>query len=458
MAINHLAPLSGGSGLEWPAFTSGKRATVLGLLFQLQQSELWSPEQLINAQYRQLAGLLAHAIRTVPYYKDLLLQLDWSPEKPLTNDNWQKIPVSSRKQIQTAGRALWSQAIDPAHGSTSEVHTSGSSGTPIRITKTTVCDLMYVAVNLRDHLWHRRDLLRKLAMIRTLPDGVATYPKGARQAGWGAAVEGLFPSGECVGLAITATVAQQLEWLQRERPAYLLAFPSVVEALAQHALRHNIRLQGLAEITTLGETLNADLRQLCRDAFGVDLVDTYSSQEVGYMALQCPDTLNYHVQSEAVYLEVLDANNQLCKPGEVGRVVVTPLHNFAMPLIRYEVGDYAEVGHPCTCGRGLPTLKRILGRSRNMLTLPNGDKLWPRLSELRYGEIIPFSQFQMVQKSLELLEVKLVALREVTKDEEARLRQLIVSRIGHPFRVEFSYHSHLPRSASGKYEDFRSDL
>ena len=88
----------------------------------------------------------------------------------------------------------------------------------------------------------------------------------------------------------------------------------------------------------------------------------YTCQEAGYLALQCPDYPHFHVQSENVLLEVVDDVGQPCGPGEVGRVLITSLNNFATPLIRYELGDYAEVGAPCPCGRGLPVLKRIMGR------------------------------------------------------------------------------------------------
>src|SRR3546814_13116510 len=86
-----------------------------------------------------------------------------------------------------------------------------------------------------------------------------------------------------------------------------------------------------------------------------------------YLALQCPEHEHYHVQSEAVLLEVLDEEDRPCRPGEVGRVVVTPLTNFAMPMIRYAVGGLAAVGAPCPCGRGLPVLTRILGRARDKI-------------------------------------------------------------------------------------------
>ena len=77
----------------------------------------------------------------------------------------------------------------------------------------------------------------------------------------------------------------------------------------------------------------------------------YSSQEVGYIALQCPENESYHIQAENVLVEILDDDGLPCEPGEVGRVVVTALHNLATPLLRYDIGDYAEVGSPCSCGR-----------------------------------------------------------------------------------------------------------
>lgn len=451
-------PISSIIGIGWPAIATNVNATVLGILAQLQQSEWWSLDQLQAAQFLQLRSLLKHSFANVPFYKDKLKNLGWNPEEPLTLASWQHLSVLTRQQVQDTSDALTCKTLGSTHGELGAVHTSGSVGTPIKVSKTAVSNIIFVAVTLRDHFWHRRNLQGKFAQIRTFPDGVAQYPAGARQGSWGGPLEGLYKTGEGVALAITASIEQQLEWLQRQQPEYLLTFPSVADALARQALLSNTRLESLTQLATVGEALGENSRQLCRNAFGVDLVDMYSAQEVGYLALQCPDTENYHIQSESAYVEVLDENDQPCGPGQVGRVVATPLQNFATPLIRYEIGDYAEVGEPCPCGRGLPTLTRVLGRTRNIMTLPDGAKYWPRLSELRYCDIVPVQQFQVVQKSLQQLEVKLVPARPVTPEEERQLASLINSRIGHPFAIEFSYHQQIPRSASGKYEDFRSEL
>lgn len=193
--------------------------------------------------------------------------------------------------------------------------------------------------------------------------------------------------------------------------------------------------------------------------FGVNVVDMYSTQEVGYIALQCPDYDHYHVMAEDLLVEILDDEGRACEPGQIGKVVVTTLHNFAMPLLRYEVGDYAEVGEPCPCGRGLPVLKRILGRARNLFVLPDGRRRWPAIElDPATAGSLPVSQFQVIQRTLHDVEVKLVAYRPLTPEEEAGLRSHVTEWAGYPFNVTFSYVDNIPRSAGGKYEDFRCEV
>jgi phenylacetate-CoA ligase len=189
------------------------------------------------------------------------------------------------------------------------------------------------------------------------------------------------------------------------------------------------------------------------------MVDMYSSQETGYLALQCPDHPHYHVQSESVLLEVVDDQGRPCAPGEVGRVLVTCLNNFATPLIRYEIGDYAEVGEPCPCGRGLPVLKRIMGRYRNLLTLPDGSRRWPRLGyESKLQDIAPIELMQMVQRNLDEIDVRLVVPRPLSATEQESLTGFIQKNLGHPFRLRFEYVDSIRNPANGKIEQFISQV
>ena len=116
------------------------------------------------------------------------------------------------------------------------------------------------------------------------------------------------------------------------------------------------------------------------------------------------------------------------------------------------------MGGACPCGRGLPTLARVLGRKRNMLVLPNGEKRWPLTGFVKYREVAPVRQYQLVQLDLETIEARLVSERKLTKEEEAALADVMRSYLGHPFRVRFVHLDAFPPHPGGKFEDFISLL
>jgi phenylacetate-CoA ligase len=185
----------------------------------------------------------------------------------------------------------------------------------------------------------------------------------------------------------------------------------------------------------------------------------YSAAEVSMIAVQCPEQpLHYHVQSENVLVEVVDDDGAPCAVGETGRVLVTDLHNFAMPFIRYEIGDLAQFGPPCACGRGLPVLQRIFGRVRNMLYLKSGEQLFPDIAALHLHEIGPLRQYQMIQKSYDEIEMRLILSRPFKDGEETHMRKMILSALGQPFELNLVPVDEIPRHSSGKFEDFISEV
>ena len=233
----------------------------------------------------------------------------------------------------------------------------------------------------------------------------------------------------------------------------------MVSGLAAHCLANEIKLPDLREVRTLGESGDETLQSLCRQAWGVPVVDMYTCQEAGYLALQCPEQPHYHVQSENVLLEVVDEQGRRCAPGEVGRVLITSLNNFATPLIRYEIGDYAEVGEACSCGRGLPVLKRIMGRYRNLLMLPDGTRRWPRLGyQGGLRDIAPIDLMQMIQCDQTHIDVRLVMPRRLSAAEQENLTGFIRKNLGYPFSLRFEYVDGIRNPANGKAEQFISRL
>lgn len=135
--------------------------------------------------------------------------------------------------------------------------------------------------------------------------------------------------------------------------------------------------------------------------------------EVGYIALQCPEAETYHLQLENLFVEVLNDAGRPCRQGEIGRIVLATLHNFASPLIRYEIQDYVEMGEPCSCGRGLPVVRRVLGRRRNMAMRPDGGLFWPSFPARAWADIADIRQIQLVQKTKEQIDVRYVMANQL---------------------------------------------
>ena len=425
-------------GLAWPAVPSPAGAATLALLFQLEDSQWLAPERLRAHQEAQLEELLRHACAHVPYYRERLGDIP----PPL-----ERIPLLTRRALMENFEALKSRQVPPTHGAVAELRTSGSTGAPVRVLKTQLSQLLWNALTLREHRWHRRELGGKLAAIR-LAVGEGDTPS------WGGATDGTVRTGPGAAFNPGRDVREQLEWLEQQRPQYLLTYPSNVQALAELSLARGTGLPGLREVRTFGESLPPGLRGLVREAWGVPVVDVYSANEVGYIALQCPSGEGYHVQSENLLAEILDERGRPCAPGEVGRVVVTDLHNFAMPLLRYEIGDYAEVAPPCACGRGLPALARIAGRVRNMLLTADGKRFWPLLNSRKLRDIAPVLQHQVVQKDFDLIELRLVSAAPLDARQEAEVRALVLSGMPQGMRLVFAYCDDIERGPGGKFEDF----
>jgi phenylacetate-CoA ligase len=424
---------------------------LLALRFQLERTQWWPARNLRRHQLRQVEAVLKHAVRTVPFYRERFGTAGFTLREPLAEEQFVALPLLTRAEVQAAGERLLSTAVPPGHGRVYAGQTSGSTGRPIAYRSTELASVFWRAFTLRDHDWHRRDYGGRLAAIRW-------SPRHESFSGWGTATDGLYATGPSVVIKIDTPVAEQLQRLVDFDPDYLLSYASNLAELARASIAAGVRFSHLREARSIAEVVTPELRALCAEAWQVPLVDLYSAQEIGYLALQCPDHLHYHVQAEGALVEILREDGEPCAPGEAGRVVVTGLNNFAMPLIRYDIGDYAVAGAACACGRGLPVLERIMGRVRNMLTLPDGEKRWPLGDLVKLPNVHGIRQYQYVQKSLDRIEVRMVVDNDYDRAQEDRIAAIIREKFGHPFHLDFVYVEAITRGAGGKFEDFLSQL
>lgn len=448
-------------GIVWPAVPGQQGLLLAALLAQLEQSQ-WLPAAAIEqAQMRQLAALLEHAKRHSVFHAERLAGLRLDPAWDL-RDCLSAMPLMGRADLQSRRAEIDCAWVPPEHGKLSLAQSTGSTGEPVAVHRTGLNGLIWMAMTLREHIWQGRDFSRSLAVIRANLAEHDTARRGVSWPDWGSPVNRLFASGPSYGLNLQTDIRHQAEWLRQIMPAYLLTYPNNLSALLDLAEADPERLAGLGrliQVRTIGETLRDALRERCRRVLGVDIADLYSTQEVGVIAVECPRGGGYHVMSEGVILELLRDDGQPCAAGEMGRVVVTDLHNFATPLIRYDLRDLAEADGPCVCGRGLPKIRRILGRQRNLLHLPDGRRFWPLVGFAGYREIAPVRQYQIVQRSLERVSLRLAVERPLSVAEEGALAEKLVEFLGHRFAVDFEYFAPaIPRGPGGKFEDFVCEI
>ena len=160
------------------------------------------------------------------------------------------------------------------------------------------------------------------------------------------------------------------------------------------------------------------------------------------------------MQSEHVIVEVVDADDEPVGPGELGRVLVTQLHNFALPLIRYELGDWARRGDPCPCGRAHDVLLEVSGRTRNMLSLPGGGTSCPRFETEEWAFELGVRQSRVIQRTAKELEVELVTRTPLTAEQCEHVRESVSTTTQDRFRVSVREVESIPSGANGKFEEF----
>jgi phenylacetate-CoA ligase len=433
----------------WPALPIPKFSQAMSIFSQMNFIEKMPPDQQKCLQLRQIERVLRHACATVPYYRDKLNGIDRIPDGDLDEIFFAGIPILSRSDIQSGTTALRSNNVPPELGRVGLIRSSGSTGKPIEVATNQFSVAYSLAMSLRAHYWHGRDASLKSVDIRT------AYKPGSepKNPTWS-----VLPwAGPNHRLDLNLPITKLFEQFIAEDPAYVHSHPYTLMLLAERSRETGIVPRNLIEARSFGEALSPKIRQVLREVWGVPVTDNYSAMEIGTMAHQCPDNENLHVQVENVRIEVLDDDGAPCRPGTIGRVVVTTLNNFATPLIRYENGDYAEVGTPCSCGRTLPVLSRILGRHRNLCVLKNGERFFPEIRESleRFKHI---RQFQAHQKTVEDIDLKVVATRPFSDEERKEIQAILQKKLNYPFNVNIIEVEDIPRAANGKFEEFKSDI
>lgn len=233
-------------------------------------------------------------------------------------------------------------------------------------------------------------------------------------------------------------------------PVHLFAYPEYLAEMLKVIARNGSRFPSLRKIFTGSEVLDDAVRRRTREVLGVEIADGYGTTE-GFIAWECPAG-RYHVNGEHMLVEILDDAGRPAAPGEMGRVIITTLENQLMPLVRYEIGDYAIASHvPCSCGRSSATIDRVLGRELNLFKLPDGELMspWDLVEVLRrYSE---FRQLQVVQESFDRYLINFASEGPIASEIEQQIGVEFRRILGLDATVSYHRMTEVPRTRAGKF-------
>jgi phenylacetate-CoA ligase len=183
------------------------------------------------------------------------------------------------------------------------------------------------------------------------------------------------------------------------------------------------------------------------------MIGQYGSKEAQLIAVQCPTGDHYHVNDEAVLVEILDQEGRVCLPGQIGRDVVTQLWNFAQPIILYDLGDLATLGTSCACGRTLTVLDRIVGRATQLFRFPDGNRVAPVVPERVIRSMLNAQYWQLAQIEPFLVEVRYVPFEGslITEESSLAVGEIVRQRTHPDVRVVCRPVTDLQRVEGGKF-------
>lgn len=435
----------------WPRLMPMHTAMLTGLLHEFEKTQYKPREELLSGQLAQLRLVVRHHFMHNKHFAKRMTDAGLMPDDLTSLEALRKLPVLQRYDIQRASTDWFTKEIPQGHGMSGTTKTSGSSGEPVVLRKTQISSLFWAAHAVRDHLWFKRDFHDRLCAIR------ADIKETKDHKDWGAPATDLYETGPALGMFIGMDIEDQLAKVTEFQPGVLLIYPNNLHGFLDIWERRGFDLPCIKHIKTIGETVHQELRDRTRAITGLEIEDNYSSNECGTMAMQCPVSGMYHVMSETVIFEVIKEDGTPAAPGEEGRVVVTDLHNFATPLIRYQINDWAEQGpeEQCRCGRTLPLIKRLIGREHSIMTRPDGTRHWPMFQGMRFAEVAPVRQYQVIQHTRTEIELKVFTEEPLTEDQEQGLIKLVQGGLGWPYDMRITQYRHrLPTTANGKFQEF----
>ncbi len=434
---------------------TGRR--VLDRLDELNRTQWWSRADLLALQRRKLHHLLSYAYRYVPYYRRLFDRVGFRPEAVLDDvAALRRLPILTKATIRANFDALLTtESRRRAH--LSQLTTGGSTGRPLVFMQDN--DFRdYVTADLHRHLgWAGWQFGQIHAYIWGTNFEVALAQSlRTRLMDW---VLNRFVTNAYV-LTDESMAAFAAE-VRRRRPRLLFGYASSLYHFAQFARRQGFDDLTFDGIFSSAEVLYPAQRQFIEETFHCRMFNRYGTRDLGGVACECDAHTGLHASIENNYIEIVRdlESGEPAPPGETGHIVVTNLNNHGMPFIRYSIEDMGawSTRDRCPCGRELPLMAVVEGRRVDMFRTPDGRTVWGGFASPLFG-MPGVRRFQVVQKSLDLVVVRIVRDGELDAERLATIERTIHTALGEQVTVRFEYPDEIPVLDSGKYRYALSEV
>jgi phenylacetate-CoA ligase len=401
-------------------------------------------------QARRVRGMVAHAARHVPHYRDALRRLGLSADDFRDATDLARLPLIDRTDLQRDPEAFLSAAL-PRRDAL-ELRSGGSTGAPRSVYHDPAALFQNAAHTERDRSIRTRILGRRAGYRQTL---IASRHSGIRKAQEFLDARGLFPRSARLQrqyLALADSPGDNVARMNEFRPDVLHTYGSYLGALFAHVHETGIPFHRPRLVTYGADALSASGRALIEQRFGIPVFSIYQAAEALRIGFECEAHQGLHLNADLYPVRLVDAEGQPVPAGASGEVVVSNLVNRGTVLLNYRLGDVATaLPGPCPCGRTLPRLSLPAGRTDDVIELDAGARLHPQVIRDLFTEERDLWQYQVVQEGPRRFAVHLVAARACDRPAtRQRVVERFVQRFGAGVAVDVRFVDDVRRTAEGK--------
>ena len=356
------------SGALFPLQEKLKKHDTVRVHRDMEASQWWPRQRILDLQLKRLQALLQDVAVHVPYYRELFARIGFDPAAVRSVADLQALPFLTKAEIRAHADAL---RADNAVG-LARFNTGGSSGEPLIFFIGTERVTHDVAAKWRATRWWEVDIGDREIVVWGSPIELGTQDR-VRLVRDALMRTELLPAFEMSDAKVDGFIAR----IRERRPKMLFGYPSAISHIALRAEQRGVRLDdlGVKVVFCTSERLYDHQRETISRLFGCPVANGYGGRDAGFIAHECPSG-NMHITAEDIVVEIIDEAGRVLPPGQSGEIVVTHLATRDYPFIRYRTGDIGTLGEDaCPCGRGLPILKDIQGRSTDFVVAEDGTVL-----------------------------------------------------------------------------------